>query len=228
MPYPVFSLGTPKKQPQILPRPMMSGARRKTGLSGSFDINELPFSTVLAAAGIGGFFLASGLSSPIREIVTAAGVGFIGYGVYNLFSAPVEAAPEVDTDIEPGTESGPGGLLLGYIVNPPNEGSVEEVGEKYYIEFKVTNHGTTPQAAKAIFIVKEYTWGAGGDPVVKSREYNLEIPPGETATVKDGTFPAVSQILDHAAFAELRIQYYDAYRKMQIDRGLDAVTYEVQ
>lgn len=63
---------------------------------GAFTASELPLSLSLAAIGVGGMYLASITPSPIKQIVTVGGIGFIVWGILNLFSGEAQAETDVN------------------------------------------------------------------------------------------------------------------------------------
>jgi len=58
---------------------------------GAFSISELPLSLSLAAIGVGGMYLAGITPSPIKQIITVGGIGFVVWGILNLFSGEARA-----------------------------------------------------------------------------------------------------------------------------------------
>jgi hypothetical protein len=61
---------------------------------GAFVASELPLSISLSAIGVGGVYLASIAPSPIKQILTVGSMGFVVWGILNLFSG--EARAEAD------------------------------------------------------------------------------------------------------------------------------------
>lgn len=71
--------------PAPAPSPSMDG----------FSMADVPLSLTLGIAGAGAMILAGVVPSPVKEISTVLGLGLIGFGLLNLFSAPAAAETSV-------------------------------------------------------------------------------------------------------------------------------------
>lgn len=79
--------------------------RNENARMGDFSLAKLPSSILMATGGVAGFMLSGALPSPFDLLIKAAGIGLVGYGIYDLVSAP-------STPVSPSKPVTEGGALV--------------------------------------------------------------------------------------------------------------------
>ena len=83
----------PAYRPAPYRPPMLSNPAPSAQLGiGGFSFSDVPMSLTFGLAGGAAMVLAGVVPSPAKELATVAGLGFIAFGIINLFSAPASAA----------------------------------------------------------------------------------------------------------------------------------------
>jgi hypothetical protein len=87
--------------------------------AGVFSVSEIPLSLTLGMIGVSSLVLSGITPSPVKQIATILGLGFIGFGLLNLFSGEAKAG---DVDAPQKTPSVPAfQTIKGNIISPTPE-----------------------------------------------------------------------------------------------------------
>jgi hypothetical protein len=82
----------PAFRPTPYQPPMLANPASAPSLDGPLNMAAVPHSVTLGILGAGSLLLSSIAPSPFKQIAMLAGLGFIGFGLFNLFSgAPAPA-----------------------------------------------------------------------------------------------------------------------------------------
>jgi len=154
---------------------------------GAFNLSKLPEDAVVAGAGVGLMFLSSMLPPETKPFTTMAGLGLIGYAMYDLFSGPPGAGDVPKTTYQnvslPAWQTADMVRRIGAsIVSPPLGQDVDLhsfiFGMWYPIKASITNN--FDRALKLNLELRAEHTGRIGGSEVKSVTDQKEIAPGQT------------------------------------------------
>lgn len=107
-PLAIAGMTPPQVRPAYRPAPyrppmLVNKVAYSPEMGQGFKLSEVPLSLTLGVSGAAALVLASVVPTPVKELVTVAGLGLIAFGVLNLFSGTASA----ETPISPGSASSP-------------------------------------------------------------------------------------------------------------------------
>jgi hypothetical protein len=82
----------PTYRPTPYQPPMLANRAPSPRMEGAFSAAEIPLSLTLGLVGVGGLILSGVMPTPVKQIASIVGLGFIGFGLLNLFSGTASAA----------------------------------------------------------------------------------------------------------------------------------------
>lgn len=71
--------------------PMLANPAPTPRMGGAFDVAEVPLSLTLGMVGVSSLILSGVLPAPIKQVAMVTGIGFIGFGLLNMFSGTAAA-----------------------------------------------------------------------------------------------------------------------------------------
>jgi hypothetical protein len=185
----------PQQRPVYRPAPyrppaMLANRELAAAHMGAFNFSELPLSLTLGLVGVSSLILSGILPSPVKQIAMISGLGFLGFGLINMFSASASAATTSgESGAAPFKTAAPDqfGLVTAKIVKPSWN---EEVGRglfsyDYDIEVLWTNNSDKAVSMPYRISVEEKPQGGIGTADFKGVVHTgvVNLGPGQSAQV---------------------------------------------
>lgn len=181
---PFYAAPAPSRLPAEL------GAARKSLGAGAWSWDEFPLSIFMATAGVGAMYGAGILPDPVKTLGYVAGVGLIGYAIYNVFTGPPAGqtmkavAKNVPTDISPVEAFS---MITGKIDSPTADGPVSFLTGKYDLQVTISNSSPKPVTFILQVVASEqaraWMWWRNTPLVDVVASDDVTIPAGKTQTL---------------------------------------------